>query len=51
MMVTFLDFLNIFLIMSFAIGLKRAQLKYVKQFDSETLDLTDFSIKVKGLPH
>jgi hypothetical protein len=46
-----IDFIVIFSLIIFAYILNSAQLAYVAKFQDDTLEMTDFTIRVKNLPH
>jgi hypothetical protein len=46
-----IDLLVIFSLLTFASILNSAQLAYVAKFRDDTLEMTDFTIRVKNLPH
>jgi len=51
LVVVFIDFLVIISFLVFTWILQSSQEAYVKQFRNDTLEMTDFAIRVKRIPH
>ena len=47
----FVDLIVIILFLSFVNILERSQKKYVENFKNDTIDMTDFTIRVKPMPY